>query len=169
VPQRLQFRLADIDLERLRQIEAEVAPAHNEILRQELQKFWMLQLQNFPHPVQIVDEGKTTHNLAAVLSENLYSDRTLVDYEHEIELQKTQIKVLTEKLNELLKQQPTPEQEEEVKEASLLLALWKSFSAKPGLFGFSIDLKALIAESIAIIRSRSQLVELHLDRTPKQP
>jgi hypothetical protein len=169
VTKRLQFRLADIDLQRLREMEAEVAPAHTEILRRELQKFWLQQLQTFPHPVRIVVDGETINNSAALvfdaLKDNTYSDQSVVGYERQIELQKTQIDILTEKLNELMKQHPAvPAQEEEVKETSLLLTLWKNFSAKPGAFGFSIDLKALITESIEILRDRSRLTELGLNK-----
>jgi hypothetical protein len=170
VPQRLQFRLADIDLQRLREIEAQVRPAHDEILRQELEKFWLQHLQALDHPVRIVLDERTVKNKAALVwEEEERRDHLSVPSEAEIfrrelQLKDTQILVLTEKLNELLKKEQETGETGELKETSLLLLLWKNLSAKPGIFGFSIDLKSLVTESAAVLRDRSRIIELGLNK-----
>ena len=170
MPPRIQFRLADIDLKELQRIEAEVAPSHTQILRDELKQYWLRQIQSFPHPLEINIDGNVTKNRAAVEQEAVQQKLDLaVHYEHQLELLQTQIDVLTEKLTELRREaSASPRQDEEAKEASLMLAFWKATSAKPGIFGFSIDLKALVNDTWKILSERSRLIELGLNKPPKK-
>ena len=63
---------------------------------------------------------------------------------------------------------PVPKHVEEAKEASLMLAFWKATSAKPGIFGFSIDLRALVNDTWKILSERSRLIELGLNKLPNK-
>jgi hypothetical protein len=171
VPQTSPFRLADIDLEKLRQIEAEVAPSHTEILKRELAKQWRLQLENFPHPLQLVEEdGTVIKNRMLVAQETVKEKLDEFLDQHQLELRDTQIKVLTEKILELQRHAlpEVAEQEQEEENASLTLAVWKATSVKPGLFGLSLDLKALTSDTIRIIRDRTRLIELDLNKRKRR-
>jgi hypothetical protein len=172
VPQKSQFRLADIDLEKLRQIEAEVAPSHTEILKRELAKQWRLQLEKFPHPLQLVEEDGTVIKNRALVAQETAKEKLdeFLDHQHQLELRDTQIKVLTDKILELQRQAlpEVAEQEQEEENASLTLAVWKATSVKPGFFGLSLDLKALTSDTIRIIRDRTRLIELDLNKRKRR-
>jgi hypothetical protein len=67
-----------------------------------------------------------------------------------------------------LRKVPPPSRDEDAQETSLTLALWKATSVKPGIFGFSIDLKALVRDTARILKERSNIIELGLLKPPKQ-
>jgi len=139
-----------------------------EILKRELAKQWRFQLETFPHPLQLVEEdGTVIKNRALVAQETAKVEfDEFLDHQHQLELRDTQIRVLTEKILELQRQAlpEVAEQEQEEENASLTLAVWKATSVKPGLCGLSLDLKTLTSDTVRIIRDRTRLIELDLNK-----
>lgn len=134
-----------------------------------LKSYWLEQIENFPHPVEVDVDGKLTKNKEALRQESAGQNPDLAaHYQHQLELRQTQIDLLTEKLNELRREVPPPSRDEDAQETSLTLALWKATSLKPGIFGFSIDLKALVRDTARILTERSSIIELGLLKPPKQ-
>jgi hypothetical protein len=142
-------------------------------LREALQLFWLAELETADIPLLIITDKRVVKNEAAVKAEeearSLSAAVQASQHEELLKLKDTQIRILTEKVVEL-EELPitTQEKVEVVKEASLLLAMWRAFSAKPGLFGFSVDLKGLAEDTWAFTKENNKIIELGLNKHPKR-
>ncbi len=138
-----------------------------DFLRGSLKRYWLQEIEDLPFAVEVNDDGVVKRNSAAMRRSSSEEPVDLVDhYRRQLELRQVQIDLLSETLLEIRGGSSTSTNRDREEQTSLILALWKAFSIKPGMFGFSVDLKELVGDSLKIIEQRSELIELGLHKRP---
>jgi hypothetical protein len=139
-----------------------------DFVRDSVARYWLQEIEEFPYPVEVNTDGAVKKNVAATRQE---ANEEPVDeaarYLRQLELRQTQIDLLTEKLLELQKGETPSSSDDAEEQTSLSLAFWNATSLKPGMFGFSIDLKVLVSDTVKFLEQRDKLIELGLHKPSK--
>jgi hypothetical protein len=134
-----------------------------------IQSFWLETFEKSSEPLSILLPDGIFHKNRALLDVEAHAQamgefaQATRRYETLLEEKTQQVVVLTRALSDLQNSVPAASTTE-IQEKSLKLALWKSLSAKPGAFGFSIDLKAFVQETREILEERSRPISLNLNK-----